>query len=491
MAPGVVTYSRVAPKRARVATLPGEWRNGSYSFVRMDQDFHYYGTYYAARIGGFDERAATLIGKASNFIDFLHEGKYGGYWRLVRDTAPVQSNGAYRLIAQLNSPRYTFQAGLLSSGMAPEDGLWCSYHFTPGNYPDPEGSHSTLDLHGRDVAGELPGHTIRVVDRTIDANHRKLLNRPQSALSRALLHDAIQCATDAERLEQILFRALGGWELLRTPNRDGCIDRFNLILLGVRAHVIADTWAHQDFCGLSHKMNTYWDVAGGMGRQAIEYQDVGDEWHRVVLSSTSHENLQAVPNGTSYLGHGWMGHFPDYSFTKFRYKPCWRPSSEEPLVRNNPEQYTHAFLELCSLFAQARSSTLRPQGIRDKLEAAKRAFSSPCVIANPQVCPRKHSAEKWITEMHKVGVNRPIFIDAKLEPDEHAVLDGMIQQSTSSTRYGDYVVNATSDLYLFQIAVDYHFHFVRHWLAERNILTFGGSWSKQLGPLPHLITDLF
>lgn len=39
----------------------------------MDQDFHYYGTYYAAKKGGFDKEEATLIAKAANFIDFFNE----------------------------------------------------------------------------------------------------------------------------------------------------------------------------------------------------------------------------------------------------------------------------------------------------------------------------------------------------------------------------------------------------------------------------------
>lgn len=160
----------------------------------MDQDFHYYGTYYAARVGGsFSTSQATLIAKAANFIDFLNNGSYGGYWRLVRDTSK-RSPDAYKVVGDVNSPRYTFQ-GTLSSGVSAEDGLWCSYHFTPGNYADPEGSPSPTDVHGAAVAELLPGHEIRDVDSSIESAHHKLLNRPQSALSRALVLDAIDCAT--------------------------------------------------------------------------------------------------------------------------------------------------------------------------------------------------------------------------------------------------------------------------------------------------------
>ncbi|MGF1676865.1 MAG: DUF6765 family protein [Rivularia sp. (in: cyanobacteria)] len=53
----------------------------------MDQDFHYYGTYYAARVGGnYSQEDATLIAKASNFIDFLSNERYAGYWHIVSNT---------------------------------------------------------------------------------------------------------------------------------------------------------------------------------------------------------------------------------------------------------------------------------------------------------------------------------------------------------------------------------------------------------------------
>lgn len=460
----------------------------------MDQDFHYYGTYYAAGIAGWDQGAATRIAKAANFIDFLHEGAYAGYWQLVRERS---KSAGYSVIADVNNPRYTFQAGKLSAGVAPEDGLWCSYHFTPGNY-----DHDSADngfakkeaIYGIEVADTLPEFVVRDIKPRL-RDKAKLLNRPQSQLSHALATDAILCATDNTRLEDILMRAQGGWEALRAPNKADCIERFRQLLLGVRAHVIADTWAHQDFAGISHDINIYFDIDGSSGRQAIKYVDSTGE-HKVVLSATSHENLQAVPNGTSYLGHGWMGHFPDYSFAKFTYKPRWRQQGDEPLVRDNPKEYWNALLELCGLFAKARGSTFSIRANESKLVAARTAFSTPCEIANSSVCPRQFSSVQWQTQMRKVNLAPPEnadLIDAKAEPDSKAVLAGLVETSvgTGPTRYGTITVNATSDLYLFQIAVDYHFHFVKHWLKTKGIMEFTGSWSQKTGPLSPMVTDLF
>jgi hypothetical protein len=97
----------------------------------MDQDFHCHGTYYAARTGGFSKDDATLLAKAANFIDFFTETTHAAYWKLIRGTQKAQ------VVAALDNPRYTFQGGLFGSGLAPEDGLWCAYRFTPGNHDDP------------------------------------------------------------------------------------------------------------------------------------------------------------------------------------------------------------------------------------------------------------------------------------------------------------------------------------------------------------------
>ena len=248
--------------------------------VQLDQDFHYYGTFYAARLAGHGTTDATLIAKCSNFIDFLSNEGYGGYWRLVRESTRRASRDLYTVVGDVNSPRYTFQ-GTLSTGAAPEDGMWCSYHFTPGNYPDPMGIPTPTQVHGRAVAARLPKrlrnnagqhHEVRATPGVTDVKLAKLLNRPMSALSRAMIADTTLCMTDPARLRAILQRAVGAGELL--PDNEAAakdiLARFRLALLGARAHVLADTWAHQDWSGVSHSMNTYWDVTGwNVCRQSI------------------------------------------------------------------------------------------------------------------------------------------------------------------------------------------------------------------------------
>lgn len=477
----------------------------------MDQDFHYYGTYYAARKGGFTKEEATLVAKAANFIDFFTESEYAAYWKLVRDTTRTTN---YQVVAQLDYPRYTFQGGLFGTGVSPEDGLWCSYHFTPGNYGDPPYTPSRETVHGQDVANYLPAFATRDTSKGEDELRKynnpsyladlafgKLLNRPQSALSRQLIVDAIKCATSDTRLESILGYAIGGQEILQN-NREDNLRRFRLILLGVRAHVIADTWAHQDFCGISNVMNTYWDVNydpsswnplnWGYGRQSIDYDDgATGGWKNKVLSVTSkatNSNFEAVPNGSSYLGHGWMGHLPDFSFVKFRYKPCWN-SPDSATERNNPQEYQSAWIELVSLFTQAKGNgklKLTEQFWND-LNKATRAIQNPCRLEGSGT-GRSSSANAWKNSFDELPLSN---INVDSEPDSSAVLGGMLEKTERLDRYGTDFVNVYSDLYLFQIAADYHFHFVKNYLEHHGIYRFTGSWSQQTSALSPDISNLF
>lgn len=485
----------------------------------MDQDFHYYGTYYAARKGGFDTAQATLIAKAANFIDFFNETTYAAYWDLVSETS---KSSQYTSVAHMDYPRYTFQGGLLSTGVAPEDGLWCSYHFTPGNFDDPANTPSRETIHGQALAAVLPAFAKRdtnggkaELDKYTNEDGSKMyardltqgwmLNRPQSALSRQLIADTIRCASDDKRLTAILGYAAGG-NLLQADKNNNILERFKLILLGVRAHVIADTWAHQDFCGVSNVLNTYWDVnydpsswnpaKWGLGRQSVDYDDgTPGGWRNQVLSSSSKlgiwssSNLEAVPNNTSYLGHGWMGHMPDFGFVKFRYKPCWSNPSA-PVVRDNPHEYHAAWLELVSLFSQAKGNgKINPadQAMQTALTKADAAIQAACKLSG-STTGRSVSAAAWQTQF---GDAPATIINVDSEPDANAVLGGLLEATKSITRYGTHTVSLYSDLYLFQIAADYHFHFVKNYLSSKKGYTFTNSWSQQTSALAPEVSTLF
>ena len=450
----------------------------------MDQDFHYYGTYYAATAGGFNQSDATLIAKASNFIDFLNED-YPSPWNLTLTGGKT----SYEV-----KPRYTYQGSIFQTFLSPQDSVWCVYHFTPGNYPDPPGTPSREEVHGVDLASQLPLFETRDTNGGKDILGNviyyplksgkyldqiklgRMLNRPQSGLSRSMIMDTIRCACSEERLRSILCYAIGGKEILKDAAN---VRRFRLILLGVRAHVLADTWAHQDFCGLDNVLNTYWDanydgtLLSGWRNESIYYNDQASKRANIVLSSTYHRsnpNLDATPNGTSYVGHGWMGHLPDFSFVTFEYKPCWADPTKGLITRDNRVQYKAAWMELVSLFTQAngQGQLKLDNGFKEKLSQAVAAIGKPCRL-DGNVLGRKSSADAWQDNFFP---NKPsAIIDVVQEPDPNAVLGG--RTGTTSE------VQINSDLYLFQIAADYHFHFVKTYLSFHGIYELRDEWSQR------------
>ncbi len=203
----------------------------------MDQDFHYNATYYAARIGGgYSEDEAITIAKASNFVDFLNNTGYGGYWKIICDEQKKEDR-KYTEIGHFDYPRYTFQGTLSIGTGGGSEGLWASYHFLPGNY-SVDGTPTAEEVHGKHVAESPPGHTIREIkNKTISKETGELLNRPQSVLSRLLIQDTIECI-DTKRLKAILEKAVGGKEIIADSEEN--VSKFRLLLLGLRAHVIAD-----------------------------------------------------------------------------------------------------------------------------------------------------------------------------------------------------------------------------------------------------------
>ena len=44
------------------------------------------------------------------------------------------------------------------------------------------------------------------------------------------------------------------------------------------------------------------------------------------------------------LGHGRAGHFPDYSFARYKYMPAW--ANYRAVIKDNPMDYASAFTQM-------------------------------------------------------------------------------------------------------------------------------------------------
>lgn len=494
----------------------------------MDQDFHYYGTIYAALAAGWDEKNAVMIGKSANFTDMFTNKNYDGPWRLIYDpdakknlTGPDQGFVA----GKVDKLRYTFQDSLAGTAAHPATSTFAAFHFLPGNFVERGNSPSVKGLHGDYLAECLEKHVVR--KDTGFQTHAKWLTRPLSPISRMLIQDTLSCFRDnGSRVNSILKRSVGGAELVNHRHGDTIRKQFMLILLGLRAHVVADTWAHQDFSGGSSKINTYKDISHKhlirVGKRVKIDDRTKGEYKKVRLGFGSNlvgDVLKASPSTDRWLGvgkarvhsdvgHAWMGHLPDYCWISYKYLPAW---SKEEIERHNPIEYWKAFWELFSFFYMAKQlfdgSTLENlqkvngfvDGILDINENVLNAITGEVELSKKNI-PRHESSKKWLkikklrrAIKHVKNATVNVIKEGK-NADENTMLGRPFYYDKSKK---EHLVSITSDLYLFHIAADYHYRFVKYWLKEIARIDIASdpytTWNEEWGrgPLAGTIEMLF
>src|SRR5271157_2066881 len=185
----------------------------------MDKDFHYYGTYTAARLADFSVEEATTIAHSAQYVDdsskcserIMRMGENG----LDFQPQPTCHDAMKEL---------SWNAVPLYSKVPDEEvrRVWMSFHFLPGNYksrhqPDPNWQSRKKDYSGPKSWG--------ICSWTYDDHAEaqfQLLCLPRSPLA-------------AEMVKQ-------SWPLQSRPSNW-------LHMLGIRMHAYADTGAHMYYAG--------------------------------------------------------------------------------------------------------------------------------------------------------------------------------------------------------------------------------------------------
>ena len=123
----------------------------------------------------------------------------------------------------------------------------------------------------------------------------------------------------------------------------------SLQAVGIAMHVLADTWAHQNFAGTPSLVinNTdfhFFELLDGGERRRIEFRHnpaIQDDLDGSIYTNSLY---QAQENSVMNLGHGRAGHLPDYSFVRYAYLPAW--ADYEEVIKDNPSDYYHAFCQM-------------------------------------------------------------------------------------------------------------------------------------------------
>jgi hypothetical protein len=114
--------------------------------------------------------------------------------------------------------------------------------------------------------------------------------------------------------------------------------------IGITLHVLADSFAHQEFCGVTvNEIDVVENIQIFLGK---EYPGLNTFDHVPVW-------LQWLFPKTAYFGHGSAGHVPDISWMKYYY--CWK-SKGTPMLRENPALFTKAYQTMVEALINIRTN---------------------------------------------------------------------------------------------------------------------------------------
>jgi hypothetical protein len=242
--------------------------------------------------------------------------------------------------------------------------VWIPFHFLPGN------------------GGKKPGENPE--GKFIE----KLICRPNSDVAQQMVRECIQCSDTT----------------------------YSLHRLGITMHVYVDTWAHQGFAGVNHRVNE--------AKKLLDEHDQPDK--NLMDRLRNYFVSEALP-----LGHGAVLSHPDKPYLRWGYIN----GRGEKIRRNNPEDFLEAADNMCIamqryLLGDAdaivpglpatdkgligwmlenikdRNSSIRHQKWLDAISQGQFSFGS----ANVNYIPKGKGSWKY----HALGTEKPIDKDNEI-----------------------------------------------------------------------------
>ena len=259
----------------------------------MQKDFHYYATYCAARIAGWPHEEGLEICYSSQLVDLCSRTFLS---RLRGPKAAATTQLQLELMEARTDP----------VGLQDITRIWASFHFLPRDL------NAVVKWSGRRYRSRF-----------------RLICGPNGALAARTVELAGKRGTQAA---------------------------------GIAMHVLADTWAHRYFAGtpslvINNTDRYFYELLPGpdgeIERPVRFRHSAGapDDLEQGIYSnSIYHWDENSIMN----LGHGRAGHLPDYSFIRYKYLPAW--GGYEEIVKDNPDDYFHAFGQMVHALKVLRGS---------------------------------------------------------------------------------------------------------------------------------------
>ncbi len=132
-----------------------------------------------------------------------------------------------------------------------------------------------------------------------------------------------------------------------------CIKRkekpFALQLLGISAHVLADTFAHKGFAGVNHRINRVQDIKVKRDREMKKDNRIVRRL-KSFFGSLFNDAASEFVSDALPLGHGAALSYPDLPYLSWKYKN----GLGDVVERDNPTDFVEAANELCKMFQRFR-----------------------------------------------------------------------------------------------------------------------------------------
>lgn len=249
----------------------------------MQEDFHYYATYCAAYLAGYTHKESLAICYCAQLVDLCSKTF------LSKIKAP-----AIAATTQLQLEMMDTRTDIL--GLQEITRIWASFHFLP------------YDLYAN-----------------------------KAGCSKAYLNK---------------------YRLICKPNSDLVVKTVELAkgkgvqAVGLAMHVLADTWAHAYFAGtpslvINNTNREFFEIFPGADKEIVrrvKFVHKPSTPDDIANGIYTNSLYQGSESSIMNLGHGRAGHFPDYSFAKYKYLPAWNDYKE--IEKDNQSDYYKAFAQM-------------------------------------------------------------------------------------------------------------------------------------------------
>ncbi len=243
----------------------------------MQYDMHYYGTYAMAAAAGIPKEDAEIIANSAQFVDDQNFEQ----WAIAKS-----GEGIFGIATAHHPIDAGLRASVGASSKNADDSraVWVPFHFLPGN----------------------------------DGNsfEEKLIARKDSSVANAMLDYYLKPETISAHQSHALH------------------------LIGIAAHVYADTFSHYGFSGISSDTNL-------VKVDSLEPHPSHSESILQHLKEQA-DRFQAIFTSTPKLGHGAVLTYPDGPYLKWSFEY----QNGEPSARINSETFIQACEALHRRFAQ-------------------------------------------------------------------------------------------------------------------------------------------